>query len=779
MTASTTRTLAVAVLALAGLLTLLTLTGTAGLGPPGWLAAAVFAVAGWAVLAEAMPRYGVTRFGPADLVTMTRAVLVGGVTALVSDATHTKTSLWPLAIVAALALATDAVDGRVARRTGTVSKFGARFDMEVDAFLILVLSAFVATRLGWWVLAIGAMRYVFVAAARIWPWLRAPLPVRMSSKATAAAQGIVLTVVLLLPTVLATVLTGLALLALSWSFLYDIRWLQRNKSAAPAVEAEAKAVVTTRRRRILTPIAVALVVFALLAPTNLEDLTPAAFARIPIEGLLVAGLVLVLPNRSRRVAVGFVGMGLALLTIMKLFDIGFQEALGRSFHPVYDWSALGPGIEFVKDSMGSFASIAAVVGAIVLVLGLIAAMTLSVTRLTTVAVGRRTHATKAIAALGIVWVAFAVSGQPVAASSAANEVYDDVAQARADLADPNIFAKEAAVDRFAHTPGDELLRGLRGKDVILVFIESYGRVAVEGTDMAPSVDQVLDQGTDTLSAAGFQSRSAYMTSATFGGISWLAHSTTQSGLWVNTQPRYDQLVQSNRLTLTGAFNRAGWRTVGISPSIVRDWPEAEFFGYQKAYVRDNVGYHGPNFAYAKMPDQYTMAAFYRNEIAPSARKPVMAEIDLVSSHIPWTHLPEMIDWNTIGDGSVYGPMPSQGKTQAEVWSDPAKVRAAYAESIRYSLTTLIEYMTHYGSKDTVMVFLGDHQPGPSVSGDTKNHDVPVSIVAGDPAVFDSIRGWRWQDGLNPGPKAPVWRMDQFRDRFLTAFDPPASGHPGT
>ena len=779
MTASITRTLAVAVLALAGLLTLLTLTGAAGLGPPGWLAAAAFAAAGWAVLAEAAPRYGMTRFGPADLVTMARAVLAGGVTALVSDAGHPATSMWPVVIVALSALATDAVDGRVARRTGTVSTFGARFDMEVDAFLILVLSAYVATQLGWWVLAIGAMRYVFVAAARIWPWLRAPLPVRMSSKAVAAGQGIVLTVVLLLPPVPATVLTGLALLALTWSFLHDIRWLQRKRASAPAVEPVTTPAVTTRRRRVLTPLACVLVVFALLAPANLDDLTPAAFARIPVEGLLVAGLVLVLPARSRRVAAAFVGLGLALLTIMKLFDIGFQEALGRSFHPVYDWAALGPGIDFVRDSMGSFVSVAAVVGAIVLVLGLVVVMVLSVSRLTTVAVGRRTHATKAVAALGVVWVAFAVLGQPVAANSAANEVYDGLRQARADLMDPDVFAQQSAVDRFQNTPGDQLLRGLRGKDVILVFIESYGRVAVEGTDMAASVDKVLDDGTDTLAAAGFESRSAFMTSATFGGISWLAHATTQSGLWVNTQPRYDQLVASDRLTLTGAFDRAGWRTVGVSPSIVRDWPEATFFGYDKTYVRDNVGYRGPNFAYAKMPDQYTMSAFYRNEIAPADRKPVMAEIDLVSSHIPWTHLPSMIDWNAVGDGSVFGPMPAQGKTQAEVWPDPVKVRAAYAESIRYSLTTLIEYMTHYGSKDTVMVFLGDHQPGPSVSGDTRNHDVPISLVTGDKVLLDSTRGWNWDAGLHPSPNAPVWRMDQFRDRFLTTFGPPPGGHPGT
>jgi phosphatidylglycerophosphate synthase len=773
-----TRTLTIATLALAGLLTLLALTGSAGLGPPGWLAGTAFAIAGWAVLAEAMPRYGTTRFGPADLVTLTRAVLAGVVTALVADPGHSRASMWPLVIVAGLALATDAIDGKVARRTGTVSRFGARFDMEVDAFLILVLSAFVATRLGWWVLAIGAMRYLFVAAGRTWPWLRGPLPDRLSCKAVAAAQGIVLTVVILLPTLPATILVGLALSALTWSFGRDVRWLYRHRADAPAVTAVARAVESSRRRIVLTTLAGALVLFALLVPTNPGELSPGAFVRIPVEGLMVAGLILVLPTRSRRVAAAFVGVGLAALTLMKLFDIGFQTYTGRPFHPVYDWSALRPALEYLQDTAGSLASVGAVVGAVVLVLGLTVAMVLAVLRLTKVAVGRRTFATRGMAALSVVWVALAVMGQPVAANSAANEVFDDIRQVHADLVDPDVFAHQIASDSFKFTPGDRLLNGLRGKDVILVFVESYGRVAVQDTDIAPGVDKFLDEGTTTLRNAGFEARSAFMTSSTFGGISWLAHASVQSGLWVDSQPRYDGLVNTDRLTLTGAFSRAGWRTVGVAPSIVRDWPEGEFFGYDHAYVRDNVGYHGPHFAYAKMPDQYTMSAFHRNEIAPKDRKPVMAEIDLVSSHIPWTHLPSMIDWNDIGDGSVYGPMPAQGKTQAEVWSDPAKVRAAYADSIRYSLTTLISYLTTYGDKDTVMVFLGDHQPGPSVSGDTRNHDVPISIVAGDPTVLDRVDSWGWQDGLHPSPSAPVWRMDSFRDRFLTAFGAP-EGHQGT
>jgi hypothetical protein len=116
-------------------------------------------------------------------------------------------------------------------------------------------------------------------------------------------------------------------------------------------------------------------------------------------------------------------------------------------------------------------------------------------------------------------------------------------------------------------------RFLRGRDVILAFVESYGRVAVQGSSFSRGVDAVLDAGTGDVRAAGFDSRSAFLTSSTFGGISWLAHATLHSGLWIDSQQRHDQLLSSDRFTLSSAFERAGWRTVVDVPSNRDPWPE--------------------------------------------------------------------------------------------------------------------------------------------------------------------------------------------------------------
>src|SRR3954470_7324869 len=188
----------------------------------------------------------------------------------------------------------------------------------------------------------------------------------------------------------------------------------------------------------------------------------------------------------------------------------------------------------------------------------------------------------------------------------------------------------------------------------------------------------------------------------------------QSGVWVNTLQRSGQLVKSNRFTLSDAFKRAGWRTVDDSPSNNREWdPGSSFYHYDKVYDRRNVGYRGPTFAYASMPDQYVLSALQRLELAtPRKRKPVFAEIDLVSSHEPWTRIPRMVPWQQLGAGSVFNTTPVQhtsreavAKNRAWAWltGGAAAVRAAYAQYINYSLNALISFVRPYGDPNRVMV----------------------------------------------------------------------------
>ncbi|WP_377273429.1 sulfatase [Peterkaempfera sp. SMS 1(5)a] len=529
---------------------------------------------------------------------------------------------------------------------------------------------------------------------------------------------------------------------------------------------------------VTTALAAALVLSALVLPDQLSRLTPGAFARIPVEGILGAAVLLVLPLKARRVAAVLAGVVLGVLTILDFLDMGFYSVLDRPFDPVLDWGLFADAESFLRDSVGRAGAIGAVVLVLLLVVALPLLMAWAVVRLSRLTDRHAGATVQGTLALGTVWIICMALGVPVASRSTAESVGNRVEQVNADLNDNRAFAKEAAVDPFRNTPADQLLTGLRGKDVIFTFIESYGRSAVQDPAIAPGVDAVLADGTSRLRAAGFSSRSAFLTSPTAGGGSWLAHSTLLSGLWITNQQRYRSVTSSDRLTLTGAFRRAAaWRTVGIMPGVTRAWPEARFFGLDNVYDSRNLGYKGPKFSWSPVPDQYSLSSFERLEHGKPGPKPLMSEIILTSSHTPWAPIPEMVGWDQVGNGSEYNAIKKAGENPKDVWKDPAQVRTQYGRSIQYSLNSLISYVEKYGKDNTVLVFLGDHQPAPIVTGENASRDVPITIVAHDPAVLDRISSWGWQDGLKPGPDAPVWRMDTFRNRFLTAYGPQPGASP--
>ena len=250
--------------ALLGMLATAALLGvvsaTAGLGAVGWITGLVTGSAAAALLVTARRRSDQPAILPADWVTLTRMLLIAGVTGLVADSFSRPVSITALVTLSAVALALDAVDGQVARRTGTATPLGARIDGEADAFLILVLSIAVSQDYGGWVLAIGAARYVFLLAGWLIPWLRAPLPPRFWRKVVAAVQGVVLTVAAsgVTSRLVGMIAVAVALLLLAESFGRDVIWLYRAGAGPRA-----------RRAVRITIAALALVVlwFALWRPT--------------------------------------------------------------------------------------------------------------------------------------------------------------------------------------------------------------------------------------------------------------------------------------------------------------------------------------------------------------------------------------------------------------------------------------------------------------------------------------------------------------------------------
>ncbi|WP_241741026.1 sulfatase-like hydrolase/transferase [Streptomyces sp. L2] len=551
------------------------------------------------------------------------------------------------------------------------------------------------------------------------------------------------------------------------------RWRKAHPAAAQAVSLG------------VTVLALALVVAALVLPNSVVGLRLAQFTRIPAEAIIGAALTLALPRRPRVVLAAVSGVALAALTVLNVLDMGFKQYLGRSFNPVLDWSLLGDAQSYLEDSLGRTTTLLATAGLIVLVLLLFVLLALSMVRLSNLLVRNTGLATRGTLVAGVVWITCSslgiqIAGVPIASDRTATAVKAQAHQVSDTLRDEAEFRKVAKVDAFGNTPPSQLVPDLRGKDMIFTFIESYGRSAIEDPIEAPGVDKTLDARTKAIAKAGFHAKSGWLTSATYGGNSWLGHSTTMTGLWISNQQRYRTVMASDHLSLTEAFKKTGeYDTVGVMPGVQKGWPEQKYYGLDRVYNAFQLGYKGPKFSWSTMPDQYTLQQF-QDRVHGKKRadgKDLMSFVILTSSHQPWGPIPKMVGWDQLGDGSIFKGIEAAGNKAADVIADTTKSRQEYGKSIQYSVTALTEWLERYGKDNTVLVFLGDHQPMARVSGNHASRDVPISIVAKDPKVLDKIAGWGWTDGLRPAHDAPVWKMSAFRDRFLTAYG--STPHPKT
>jgi hypothetical protein len=542
-------------------------------------------------------------------------------------------------------------------------------------------------------------------------------------------------------------------------------WRRRYPAAARVV------------RVVTSVLAAVLVLVVLLVPNRLDRINVESFLRLPVEAIFLAALLLVLPSKPRRITAGVLGVFLGLSTILKCLDMGFRETLARPFDLVFDWVLLSDAADWMKDSFGRTGELLAVIGVIVAIVAVLALSALALIRLANVLTRHRPMAVRTTLVLGVVWIicftlGVQFGGVTFATKGYAQYLANRVQYVRDGLGDADVFKKQMAVDAYAKTPPSRLLTGLRGKDVMFTFIESYGRVAIDDPTMGPELDKTLTEGDARLKSAGFAARSGWLRSPVTGAGSWLAHSTFLSGLWIKNQQRYRTLTTSKRATLTSYFQKTGaWRTVGIVPGVRKSWPEGKYFGLDHIYDSTHLGYQGPYFSWTPVPDQFSLEAFQKLEHGKKNRDPIMAEIILASSHNPWSPIAHTIDWKDLGNGKVFYKIKKEGTNPTQVWKSAKRVRTEYRKAIQYSVDSLTQWMQRYGDKNTVLVFLGDHQPVPTVTGGTANRDVPVTIVAHDPKVLDRVSNWGWTEGLKPADKAPEWTMNKFRDRFMTAYGP--------
>lgn len=513
----------------------------------------------------------------------------------------------------------------------------------------------------------------------------------------------------------------------------------------------------------------------LVFPDRPDGFRPNVFATLALElPVLLLGAVAL----GRRAAwpAAFIACALMVLTALRLADIAALEVFGRRFDPVVDMNLVSAATRLVAGSFG----IAAAVG---VALAAVAALLL-LGWLVYHAIGHWARAGAALSRLarivaGGVALAFAVL--PVAETATALndwDGWDPPGSARTSrLAIEEVLSfrrSRAALTEFeaaaAHDPWQDrtgALAQLRGRDVVIIFIESYGRAAFDNPDYAARHRETLMAGTAKLERAGLDMRSGWLASPVQGGRSWLAHATIASGLEIGDQRRYGALLTSPRLTLYDIATRAGYDTLAVAPAIVLPWPEGPQFGFGHILEAADLGYAGPPFNWVTMPDQYTLTAFER--LSPRGA-PLMTEIALISSHAPWTPVAKLVPWDMVGDGRIFTEMAGAGPTPREVWSNRDTIRRHYGLSLDYAIRTVLDWAALPRAQQPLIVLLGDHQAAATVS-QTGGMDVPMHLI-GPPEAIALFDDWGWTEGLEPDTDLPTWPMSGFRDRFLDATSGP-------
>lgn len=311
----------------------------------------------------------------------------------------------------------------------------------------------------------------------------------------------------------------------------------------------------------------------------------------------------------------------------------------------------------------------------------------------------------------------------------------------------------------------------RSNDVMVVFLESYGRVTYDRPEFFRSLANVRSGLSQAASDTGRNIVSGFVESPTFGGGSWLAHLSFLSGIEVRDAKIGQLLMTQHRETLVTEFSKHGYRTVALMPGLKSAWPEGSFYGFDKIYDDPGLDYHGPAFGWWRIPDQFSLAELDAVETVSSMtapRAPLFTVFPTISLHAPFSPTPPyQSDWTRLKGGQPFDTVSlQQSLAQRPNWND---MSPGYVRAVKYSLATLAGYLRQRENRDLIMIVLGDHQPPAFVSGEHASWDVPVHVITRNVAVLDALRKRGFVDGMIPRQHT-LEKMHQLGPTLLAAFD---------
>lgn len=327
---------------------------------------------------------------------------------------------------------------------------------------------------------------------------------------------------------------------------------------------------------------------------------------------------------------------------------------------------------------------------------------------------------------------------------------------------------EATKKRLEETSGD--LAKLDHQNVLLITVESYGETVISREDHARQMLPAYRQFEAELRPEGFFFASKLLESSTFGGFSWMAHTTIGTGVRTTDQAEHQFVHEQMPRTIVHAFRDAGYRTTAIQPATMRLPKGPHTFPYDAKYYNWNFGYEGPAFSWAPMTDQFVMD-FTRRNVIERQHGPHFIWYMLVSAHGPWNLQPTYIDdWSKIGTGRIYNDLrPVRFPTS---WTNLERAGRAYMRSILYDFRVLRKYIKEFVKDDTLLIIWGDHQPVAEVTKTTAEHGVVFHVVSRRKAFIDAFVRRGYTPGMTPERKPPYPGLETFFPDLVQDFSSP-------
>jgi hypothetical protein len=525
----------------------------------------------------------------------------------------------------------------------------------------------------------------------------------------------------------------------------------------------------------LRPIGPILALLLLNAVFSSGDVVESPLAWLPgavgIETILLVGALAAWAARRRAPpgALWALAILLFVLLALRLIDLAIPWYFGRDFSLASDirfipfalgllWSTL-PAATFVA---GAFVVAVAAVGTVAL-------LRMLLTVIWREAAEARAGAAANAAALAMLgW--FVVPAAPSAEAPRPPVSADTVAMLARQtngvlnvLGWRNDYRARIEAARAARAQNRDLAR-LQRRNVLLVFIESYGAVTFTDRDFAARLDPVRTRMAAALQARGFAIASDMVRAPITGGGSWLAHTTMLAGLVVDGQALFEVLIAGENRTLAHDFAAAGYRSIAAMPRIDLPWPEGRLLGFDPILLQQDFGYRGPRYAWETLPDQYVLDRLRRTAFAQTDR-PHFAKIVLASSHTPFERVPPLVeDWAALGDGAIYHRLPAR-ETPGRLFENVT----GYLATTEYVLDALARFVAERIEDDTMVIVLGDHQPPLTVARDGRDRSVPIHVISRAPDLVAPFRARGFADGMTPARMTADWGMEEFLERFIADF----------